>query len=193
MRRSQSGHDVLALRTRVQTTGRGPELRGDRHTLGSHGSAAVLAHLGGELLGPLGRYVDILHVGSTIPRKRIDRLLEVFAELCRTDPRVRLVRVGGVFTEEQRAQAERLGVTARILQLPLLSRDQLIAVYHRAAVVVSTSEREGFCLPVVEALAAGVPVVVPDMRTRYGIESAMWLPALYVHRLVTGAFKWLRH
>ena len=31
------------------------------------------------------------------------------------------------------------------------------------------------------------------MRTRYGIESAMWLPALYVHRLVTGAFKWLRH
>jgi len=128
-----------------------------------HGSPAELAHLGGELLGPPGRYVDILHVGSTIARKRIDRLLEIFAELCRTDPRVRLVRVGGVFTEEQRAHAERLGVTARIQQLPLLSRDQLLAVYHRAAVVVSTSEREGFCLPVVEALAAGVPVVVPDM------------------------------
>src|SRR5262249_21724826 len=117
-----------------------------------HGSLAELAHLGAELLGPLGRFVDILHVGSTIPRKRIDVLLEVFADLCRTDPRVRLVRVGGTFTDEQRAHAERLGVTARILQLPLLSRDQLLAVYHRAAIVVSTSEREGFCLPVVEAL-----------------------------------------
>ena len=128
-----------------------------------HGSVAELAHLGGELLGPVGRYVDILHVGSTIPRKRIDVLLEVFADLCRTDPRVRLVRVGGTFTDEQRGHAERLGVTARIQQLPLLSRDQLLAVYRRAAVVVSTSEREGFCLPVVEALAAGTPVVVPDM------------------------------
>jgi glycosyltransferase involved in cell wall biosynthesis len=128
-----------------------------------HGSPAELAHLGGELLGPVGRFVDILHVGSTIPRKRIDVLLEVFADLCRTDPRVRLVRVGGVFTDEQRAHADRLGVTARILQLPLLSRDQLLAVYHRAATVVSTSEREGFCLPVVEALSAGIPVVVPDM------------------------------
>ena len=31
------------------------------------------------------------------------------------------------------------------------------------------------------------------MRTRYGIQSAVWLPALYVHRLLSGAFKWLRH
>ena len=31
------------------------------------------------------------------------------------------------------------------------------------------------------------------MRTRYGVTSAIWLPALYVHRLITGTFKWLRH
>jgi hypothetical protein len=31
------------------------------------------------------------------------------------------------------------------------------------------------------------------MRTRYGVTHAIWLPALYVHRLVTGTFKWLRH
>ena len=31
------------------------------------------------------------------------------------------------------------------------------------------------------------------MRTRYGVKSAVWLPALYVHRLITGTFKWLRH
>jgi hypothetical protein len=27
---------------------------------------------------------------------------------------------------------------------------------------------------------------------RYGLQSAMWLPALYTHRLVTGAWKWVR-
>lgn len=28
---------------------------------------------------------------------------------------------------------------------------------------------------------------------RYGVRSPLWLPALYAHRLVTGAFKWARH
>ena len=28
---------------------------------------------------------------------------------------------------------------------------------------------------------------------RYGVSSRVWLPALYCHRLVTGAFRWTRH
>ena len=30
------------------------------------------------------------------------------------------------------------------------------------------------------------------IRRRYGVTSPIWLPALYVHRLVTGAYKWVR-
>src|SRR5205814_2181503 len=37
----------------------------------------------------------LLHVGSTIPRKRIDVLLKAFAGLHRELPATRLVRVGG--------------------------------------------------------------------------------------------------
>jgi len=47
--------------------------------------------------------------------------------------------------------------------LPPLSRDQVAAVYRRAAVVLLTSEREGFGLPVLEALACGTPVIASDI------------------------------
>jgi hypothetical protein len=30
------------------------------------------------------------------------------------------------------------------------------------------------------------------MRSRYQVHSSLWLPALYAHRLVTGAYKWIR-
>src|SRR4029078_7519371 len=47
------------------------------------------------LLGPIGAVEDLLHVGSTIDRKRIDILLRVFAAVRAVRPSVRLVRVGG--------------------------------------------------------------------------------------------------
>src|SRR5438874_5862659 len=66
-----------------------------------------------RLLGPR-RGVELLHVGSTIPRKRIDLLLEVFAGVRRSRPEARLTRVGGPFTAEQRVQARTLGIADAI-------------------------------------------------------------------------------
>lgn len=107
--------------------------------------------------------LDILHVGSTIPRKRIDVLLETFAGLRRRHPAARLLRVGGPLTAAQTRQAERLGVAAAIVSLPFLDRRTLAAVYRHAALVLQPSEREGFGLPVAEALACGTPVVASDI------------------------------
>ncbi len=115
------------------------------------------------LLGPVGTFTDLLHVGSTAPRKRIDLLLQVFAEVLAVWPSARLVRVGGRLTPAQRALSERLGIQGRIVELPVLDREALASVYRRATLLLSTSEREGFGLPVAEALAAGTPVVATDM------------------------------
>jgi glycosyltransferase involved in cell wall biosynthesis len=117
----------------------------------------------GRLLRSDPPTTDILHVGSTIPRKRLDLLLEAFAGVARRRTDARLVRVGGPFTSEQEAHARHLGVANRILALPFLSRGTLDAVYRRAALLVLPSDREGFGLPVVEAMAAGVPVVGRDL------------------------------
>lgn len=116
-----------------------------------------------SLIGGSESHFDILHVGSNIPRKRIDILLKVFAKLRQRFPGARLLRVGGPLTAEQTAIARKLGLCESMLMLPRLDRDTLAAVYRRAALVLLPSQREGFGLPVVEAMACGTPVVASDL------------------------------
>jgi glycosyltransferase involved in cell wall biosynthesis len=116
----------------------------------------------GRILGPRQR-VELLHVGSTIDRKRIDVLLEVFAAVRRVRPDVRLIRVGGPFTGAQRAHARDLGVAEAIAIVPFVDRGTLAAIYRRAALTLLPSEREGFGLPLVESLACGTPMVASDI------------------------------
>ncbi len=59
--------------------------------------------------------------------------------------------------------ARRLNIDRAILHLPFLSAAQLAAVYRRSRVALITSDREGFCLPVVEALECGTAVVASDI------------------------------
>jgi glycosyltransferase involved in cell wall biosynthesis len=118
----------------------------------------------GRLLGPTSRHVDLLHVGSTIARKRIDVLLHVIAALRQRRREVRLVRVGGPFTAEQRTLVRDLGLEDAIVVLPFLDRSTLAAVYRRSALVLLPSEREGFGLPLLEALACGTPIVASDIE-----------------------------
>jgi glycosyltransferase involved in cell wall biosynthesis len=131
-----------------------------------------------RLLGPIDpSRPELLHVGSTIPRKRIDVLLQVFAAVRAQRPEARLVRVGGL-TEAQRRLAGELGVRDGIVETPFLERAVLEAVYARAAVMLVTSDREGFGLTIVESLAAGVPAVVSDLPSlrETGGEVAIYCP-----------------
>ena len=114
------------------------------------------------LTGPRGS-ADLLHVGSTIPRKRIDVLLEALAIVLQKRPDARLWRVGGEFTFDQARQARELGVEERITVLPFVSRAVLAAMYRRAALVLLPSEREGFGLPVIESMACGTPILCSDL------------------------------
>ena len=132
-----------------------------------------------RLLGPArGNGVEILHVGSVIPRKRIDVLLRVFASVRNESPAARLVRVGGPFTSPQTRLAEELKLGSSVAVLPFLERPVLAAVYRRAALVLQPSEREGFGLPVVEGLACGTPVVASDLPVlrEVGGDAATYCP-----------------
>jgi glycosyltransferase involved in cell wall biosynthesis len=123
-------------------------------------SDAALTHLLG-VKRPDGP--ELLHVGSTISRKRIDVLLHLFAGIREQYPRARLMRVGGPFTRRQFELVRRLGLEQSIHVLPFLDRQLLSALYRRASLLVLPSDREGFGLPLVEALACGTPAAVTDL------------------------------
>jgi glycosyltransferase involved in cell wall biosynthesis len=117
-----------------------------------------------SLLGPREPgCIELLHVGSCITRKRIDRLLEVFAAIRRTEPHARLLKAGGAFTAAQQQHIESMDLARSVTQLPFLDSGQLASLYRRADVLLLSSDREGFGLPVVEALACGTPVIATDI------------------------------
>jgi glycosyltransferase involved in cell wall biosynthesis len=128
--------------------------------LGVHPAFRAAEH---DLVTPADSGVTLLHVGSTIPRKRIDLLLRIFARVREFAPDARLVRVGGAFTAEQAAAAEALGVAGAVTVMPMLSREAVAEQYRKATLVVLPSDAEGFGLPLVEAMASGTPVVASDL------------------------------
>jgi glycosyltransferase involved in cell wall biosynthesis len=105
----------------------------------------------------------ILHVGSCIPRKRIDVLLATFAELRRQLPELQLVKVGGSWTEAQQQQITSLGIQTAIVHLTNLHNTTIAQLYRRASLVFVTSDAEGFGMPVTEALACGTSVIASDI------------------------------
>jgi glycosyltransferase involved in cell wall biosynthesis len=132
-----------------------------------------------RILGPADpASAHLLHVGSTLPRKRIDVLLDAMFSLRAGARDVRLIRVGAPFTDAQARQVRRLGLEESVTVLPFVDRRLLAALYRRAALVLQPSEREGFGLPVAEAMACGTPVVasaVPAM-IEVGGDAATYCP-----------------
>jgi glycosyltransferase involved in cell wall biosynthesis len=107
---------------------------------------------------------DLIHVGSTIPRKRIDVLLRVVAALVQSNCKVRLFRIGGAFTREQEDLARKLKLLDFVVRLPSLSWRLLACAYRRADLYLQSSEAEGFGLPVAEAMACGTPVAASNLE-----------------------------
>ena len=109
----------------------------------------------------------VLAVGGIEPRKGTLDLIEAFA-LLRRDRDVDLVIAGGEtifdyrpYREQVERRAVELGVELNILgPVPHTKLPELVAA---ASVFAFPSTQEGFGLAAMEALAAGVPVVVRDL------------------------------
>jgi glycosyltransferase-like protein len=113
-----------------------------------------------------GRYV--LSVGGIEPRKGSVELLDAYALLRERLSDVRLVIVGGETLFDYRDYRARWDVRAAELDVaPLLlgpvPHDDLPTIVAGAAAFAFTSTKEGFGLAAMEALAAGVPIVVRDL------------------------------
>lgn len=106
---------------------------------------------------------ELLHVGSNIPRKRVDVLLKAFAGVKAVHPHARLIKVGGVFEGELARLADELGVSSSTTTLAYAPSRIVSALYRRVDLVLQPSEAEGFGLPVAEALACGASLLASDL------------------------------
>ncbi len=102
----------------------------------------------------------LLAVGNAYPHKNLDGLLRAFRQTAQTHPDVRLVLAGRTDAFRQRlkdsADAQALG--ERVVWVDDPTDDALSALYRDALGFVFPSRLEGFGLPPLEAMAAGVPV-----------------------------------
>jgi glycosyltransferase involved in cell wall biosynthesis len=138
------------------------------HVIG-HGVAAVLRrapdpdqaeHTAQRLRLP-GSYV--LAVGTVEPRKGLDVLIEAMAAPVAPDLPVVIAGPAGWGGIDLAALASAHGLPpGRLRILGRLTDAELAVVLRRANVLAAPSRAEGFGLPVLEAMAVGVPVVHSD-------------------------------
>jgi L-malate glycosyltransferase len=110
---------------------------------------------------------DWLFVGRVTPSKAQEDLIKALA--CYRefhDPMARLHLVGTWMGEDYpralERYARRLGLGEAVRITGSVSEDELATYYATSDVFVCASEHEGFCIPIVEAMSLGLPVVAFD-------------------------------
>jgi len=104
----------------------------------------------------------VLCVSTLHPHKNLDRLIRAYARGKR-DWRLTIVGMRGFFSQAIEALIAELGVADSVRVTGWIPRDELLQLYAQAHAFVYPSTFEGFGMPVLEAMAAGIPVACSDI------------------------------
>ncbi|NNN14150.1 MAG: glycosyltransferase family 4 protein [Acidimicrobiaceae bacterium] len=105
-----------------------------------------------------------LFVGRIFPNKAQHDLIAALAAYKRIfDKDAKLILIGKRTSERYalalESYAEKLMVSDSVLQSGSVTDDELAGYYHEADLFVTTSEHEGFCFPIVEAMRHRLPIL----------------------------------
>jgi glycosyltransferase involved in cell wall biosynthesis len=135
----------------------------DSHLARINTSADIFENLN-KLYGITAPY--ILSVGRLEPHKNVLRLIQAYKILHDLGRNEKLVIVGGRhlvdYSDEVEALIKKNNLSDSVIITPFIAEKDLSAVYSGASVLAYVSLHEGFGLPILEAYACGVPVVVAN-------------------------------
>ena len=129
---------------------------------------------------PAGEGPLVMVVGRIVPNKRHDRVLEAFAAYqAECAPAARLMCVGEPLTPGYGRLVQRLAEASGARNVTFtggLTQPELNAAYAAADVLLTLSEHEGFCIPLLEAFHFGLPVVAAPAGAMPGVagDAALW-------------------
>lgn len=107
-------------------------------------------------------WTNILFVGRVSPHKKHEDLIRIFNYYKRNiNPKSRLILAGGVmenYCRHLEKFVEELELDDVIFTRQI-SFSQLLALYKTASIFLCTSEHEGYCIPLIEAMVFGIPVI----------------------------------
>jgi len=129
----------------------------ERITVIPHGVDPALFNLDRTGFGPYVLCVSTLH-----PHKNLDRLIRGYA-LKQRDYRLVIVGLRGFYTRVLEELIADLGVDASVELTGWIPKDTLYLLYKRAQAFIYPSTFEGFGMPVLEAMAVGIPVACSDI------------------------------
>ncbi len=108
----------------------------------------------------------VLAVSTLHPHKNLDRLVRVFSRFRAQRPEYRLVLAGlrGFHTNAVERAIRAAGLAGCVRLTGWIPREELYDLYRQATACIYPSLFEGFGLPVLEALAAGIPTACSDIE-----------------------------
>ena len=110
----------------------------------------------------------ILYAGAIHPRKNVARLIRVFQRLIQVKKIPHTLVITGSFrwkSSQVKEAAEGSSIRDKIIFTGQVSDEELAGLYRNCTVFVYPSLYEGFGLPVLEAMAMGVPVVASKISS----------------------------
>jgi len=155
------------------------------------GSKTIVIHLGVDpeffrigdrrraAAAPGDKY--ILVVSTLHPHKNLGRLMEAFATFRTSHPEFRLVIAGlrGFASEQLESRRSELGLEESVRFTGWIPRSELYDLFEGSTASIAPSQFEGFGIPVIEALAAGIPMAcsaIPPFDEIVGSAAARFDP-----------------
>jgi glycosyltransferase involved in cell wall biosynthesis len=111
-----------------------------------------------------GRPSDVLFAGRLLAHKNVDLLLRAIKIIKKNDPTIKAIIVGeGPEKEQLKKMATELDIKDNVTFISFMERQEdLYGLMKSSKVFVLPSTREGFGITVIEANAAGLPVITID-------------------------------